>query len=334
MMRTTSRWCGPVSAGWVLLSVVGLRADHLRNVELGQPLPPFRTEGLDGKKVGSKDVEGKVLVLVYLSAKQRQSEEAMASVHRVVGRIGHKDLKLVYMSAHVEEARYFRQLRDRLMAHEPFALDPGRRYYGQLGLIAFPTTVVTTPDGELLHVFASWTRNYEHHLDVYCRHALGEYDEAEMTRRLTAKPVVKNEARAKAERHRSMADILRKKGMTKGAIQELERAISADPTFHDAVVDLAEMLVARKKLDEAEKHINDLIAKQPRFHRAKLTLGLIQLRRGRLDQAEKTLTEALLLNPDPIRAHYYLGQLYEKKEEHKKAMEHYRDALKRCLNET
>ena len=87
------------------------------------------------------------------------------------------------------------------------------------------------------------------------------------------------------------------------------------------------------KLDDAERRVNDLLAKQPQLHRAKLTLGLIKLKRGRLDEAEKLLTEALVMNPDPIRPHYYLGQLYEQKGEHKLAMEHYRDALKGCLNE-
>ena len=121
--------------------------------------------------------------------------------------------------------------------------------------------------------------------------------------------------------------------LAKGAIGELERAIDADPTYFDAVVDLAEILVSENRLDEAEKRINALIAEQPTFHRAKLTLGLIKLKLNLLAEAQKLLPEALVMNPDPIRAHYYLGQLHEKKGEHKIAMQHYRDALERCLNE-
>ncbi len=45
------------------------------------------------------------------------------------------------------------------------------------------------------------------------------------------------------------------------------------------------------------------------------------------------LTAALVMNPDPVRANYYLGQLYEQKGDHKRAMEHYREALKRIMKE-
>ena len=100
---------------------------------------------------------------------------------------------------------------------------------------------------------------------------------------LAAKPTVRNEARDKAERHRSVAVILRRKGMAKSAIRELEQAIAADTTDAAAVVDLADVLVAQKRIDEAAKYINDLLAKQPDDHRAKLTLGLIHLKRGQIN---------------------------------------------------
>ena len=331
-----ARWtthCGFAAVVLMMTLTAGLRADHLRNVEPGKPLPVFSADTLAGKRIESKDLKGKAVVLVYLSARQRQSEEALASAHKIVANIGNPDLKLVYMSADVKEADYFRRLRDQHKAHEPFGLDVNRRHYGDLGLIVLPTTVIRAKDGKLLHVVASMSRGYEHELGALCRHALGEIDDAELAKRLAAKPEVRNEARAKAERHRSMAAILRKKGMSKSAIQELEQAVAADPDYADAVADLAELLVAENRLDDAEKRINDLLAKRPRFHRAKLTLGLIKLKRGKLDEAEKLLNEALVMNPDPVRAHYYLGQLHEKKNDYKLAMEHYRDALKRCLNE-
>src|SRR3972149_6824842 len=117
------------------------------------------------------------------------------------------------------------------MAHEPFALAPARSYYGTLGLIAFPTTIVASKDGKLLQVIAGWSRDYEHQLALYCRHALGEFDGPELAKRLATRPAMQNEARDKAECHRSMAAILRQKGMPDGAIQELEHALAADPGY-------------------------------------------------------------------------------------------------------
>ncbi len=317
----------------VLLWPGVLWADQLRNVKPGDPLPPLNTAGLDGKPIQSADATGKVFVLVYLSARQKQSEEALASGHRVISNLGNPLVRLVFLSADVSEADYFRQLRDRVMAHEPFALDDGRTYYGQLGLIVFPTTIIADKEGKLRHVLASWTRDYEYQLEMYCRHTLGEFDEAELTKRLESKPAEKDDLRARAERHRAVAGILREKGMADGALAELEQALTVDPNYADAVVDTADILIGQGKLDDAEQRIQSLLSAQPGHHGAKLILGLIQLKRERLDDAEKLLKEAIAVNPDPIRAHYYLGQLYERKGDFKLAAEHYREALKRALKE-
>ena len=317
----------------VLVSPGVLRADQLRNVQPGQPLPPLDAAGLDGKPLQSTDATGKVLVLVYLSARQKQSEEALASGHRVISNLGNPAVRLVFISADANEADYFRALRDRVMAHEPFALDEGRTYYGKLGLIVFPTTIIADKEGKLRHVLASWTRDYEYQLEMYCRHALGEFDDAELTRRLESKPADKDDVRARAERHRAVAGILREKGMADGALAELEQALAVDAGYTDAIVDTADILVGQGKLDEAEQRVQNLLSAQPAHHGAKLILGLIQLKRERLDEAEKLLKEAIAVNPDPIRARYYLGQLYERKGDFKLAAENYREALKRALKE-
>ncbi len=316
-----------------LILVGPLRADQLRNVQRGELLPPFNLAGLEGQPVKSADLSGKVLVLVYVSARQRQSEEVFASAHRVVERLNRDDVELVYISADADQADYFRELRDRLTAREPMAFDGEREYYGKLGLIVYPTTVVTSKDGKLLHVVTSWTRDYEYRLELYCRHAAGEINDAELSKRATAGPLRKDKARIKADRHRSVATVYRSKGMADEAIRELEQAIAADPTYADVVVDLVEVLVSRGKIDEAEKRADVLLKDQPDCNGAKLMLGLIRLKRGDLDAAETLLKEELTLNPDPIRANYYLGQLYEQKGDHKLAMQHYRDALKRALKE-
>lgn len=333
MIRNPSGAGGLAATIALLVLTAGASADRLRNVLPGQPLPPFQCRVLDGQSLGNKDVAGRVLVLVYLSAGQKQSERALVSAHEVVGDLKSEALTLVYMTADSDQADYFRETRRGSAIDQPLLLDEKRQYYGQLGLIAFPTTIVTSKDGKLLHVMASWTRSYEHHLDLYCRHALGEFDDATLAERLAARPGFRDDARSKADRHRSMAAILRSKGMTAGAVDELEQALQLDPDCADAVVELADLLVNQGRLDEAEQRIRDLSTRQPDYQGAKLVLGLISLKRGQVDQAERLLTEALQMNPDPIRAHYYLGQLHEGKGEFEVAMQHYRDALKYALKE-
>ena len=322
-----------LAVGLVCVVAVSAGADELRNVKVGQPVPAFEVAGLDGKPVTTADYAGKVLLILYVSAEQRQSETALESAHITVSRIGSTDLKLIYMSPNTDRAEYFRRLRDRLTAHEPFGLDEGRRVYGELGLIVFPTTIVADKAGKLRHVISGWTRDYEFQLDLYARHALGEFDDAELQKRLQQGPLVKDEARDKANRHRAAAEILRQKGLAASAVKELEKAIAIDPTCVDAVLELADIHVAEGKLDEAQRSVDDLLKRMPEARGTELILGLIRLRKGDYDKAEKLLTDALVLNPDPVRTHYYLGQLYEARGDCPKAMEHYREAIKRMLKD-
>lgn len=324
---------GLLIAGLLLGSLAQASADRLRNVEPGEPLPPCKAAGLDGKPVEIGGATGNVQVLLYLSAGQRQSAEALTTAHRVTQDIDAKKLQLIYMSADLDQADHFRQLRERLRAHEPFALDKERAYYGSLGLIVFPTTIIVSQDGKLLHVIAGCTHDYEHRLDTYCRHALGQFDNAELAQRLTGQPEVRDDGRARAQRHRVVAAILRSKGMAAGAIQELEKALAADPTCAAAVVELAEMLVAQGRLDDAETRVNELLSRQPDHPGTGFMLGLIRLQRGQLAEAEKLLEEALARYPDTVRVRFYLGQLYEQKGEYQRAAEHYRKALERALKE-
>jgi tetratricopeptide (TPR) repeat protein len=322
-----------LSVSLALLALASTGTDRLRNVAPGEPLPPFQDKTLGGSSLASKDLAGRAVVLVYLSAGQEQSEKALAAAHRVVTRLERDELALICMSADTSQTDELRALRQRLAIDEPLLLDEQRQYYGQLGLIAFPTTIVTSRDGKLLHVLASWTRSYEHHLDLYCRHALGELDEAALAGRLAVRPTSRDAGRAKADRHRSMAAILRSKGMGAAAVRELEQAVELDPDHAEAALELAELLVAEGQLEQAERRVVDLLQRRPNHPNAKLVQGLIGLRRGELERAEQLLTEALRLNPDPVRAHYYLGQLYERRGACQAALEHYRAALESALGE-
>ncbi len=311
---------------------VGL-ADELRNVKAGEPIPAFAVEGLDGKAIAARDFHGKVLAILYVSAQQRQSEAAIKTAHEVTSKIGSKDLALVYMSPNTDKEDYFRKLRDRLLAHEPFGLDKDRKIYGQFGLIVFPTTVIVDKEGKLLHVVAGWTRDYGFELDLYCRHALGEISDARLAERMSQGPVKKDQARDKANRHRAAAAILRKKGMLDSAVTELKRAMKIDPESVDAVLELADIYIQRDDLDQAQSTVDALVSQKPNARGLELVYGHIALKRGNLEGAQRFLEQALVLNPDPVRTHYYLAQVFEKKGEVAKAMEHYKKALKRVLNE-
>ena len=54
------------------------QADELRNVKPGDQIPDFQLPTMAGETIGRADLEGKAVILVFLSAQQRSSESAAA----------------------------------------------------------------------------------------------------------------------------------------------------------------------------------------------------------------------------------------------------------------
>jgi tetratricopeptide (TPR) repeat protein len=317
----------------LVLAPLSAQADNLRNIKPGQEVPAYSLRTIDNKTVESEKLKGKVVVLVYLSAEQKSSESAALSAHTILQERRHKDVELILVTADVAKTDYFRAWRDRVGVHEPLALDLKRDLYGQLGLIVLPTTIVVDAEGRLGHVISSYKTNYEHVLDSYILHSLGKLKDAELEERLHSEVFERGRPQDRIARHRAAAELLRTNGLAGDAEKELKTALEIDATHVGARLDLAFLYVSSERLDEAEELVEAVLREQPAHRRGKLLRGVLLYHQDKLDEAKTLLTEVLLLNPDPIYTHYYLGLIAEKRGDHAKAAEHYREALKRTLRD-
>ncbi len=320
-------------AACFVMAPLAIPADVLRNVAQGEPLPSFELKTGSGELVSSKSFTGKVLVMVYLSAKQKNSEKAAIAATKVVKELGQPDVELLFVSADFEYKQSFTEQWERDKLSAPLAFDEDRALYGKLGLIVFPTTLVVDRKGQLAHVILTRRANYAHALDAYVRHALGQLDDEGLKRQLEAKSLDRASPQALGRGHRTAARLLREKGLLEGAEAELKTALELDSANIHIKLDLADLYVVSDRIEEGEALVRGVLQSYPKQRQAHLVLGIIHFKLNRLDESEAELLEALVHNPDPARTHYYLGQLYEAKGDTTKALEHYRRALERLLDE-
>ena len=309
------------------------RADELRNTKLGDQVLDFQLPTMAGKTIGRADLEGKAVILVFLSARQRSSESAAASALAVYDALHADDLALVFITADTAHTAYFRQHRQQTNQHEPLGLDFERSLYGQLGLIVLPTTILIDRQWKLAHVISSYKSDYEHVLMSYAQHTLGVIDDDQLRRKLETGSFRRDRPADRIARHRAAARILWKSGMFADVENELGAALDIDPRHADARLDLAALHLARGQVTEAGEIVDDVLAANPYHRRGKLMYGVVLYRAGKLEEAELALREALVLNPDPAQTHYYLGLIYEKKGDTAKALEHYRQSLARLMED-
>ncbi len=308
-------------------------ADDLRVVKRGQSVPAYSLATVTGSTVDNASNRQRASVVVYLAAEQNSSMRIAVESQQVVTELKRDDLELHHVTADVAQANWFREFRDGAGVRCPLGLDFDRTFYGQLGVIVLPTTIVVDAQGRLRHVIAGYKADYAHVLDACARHALGLLDDAQLEAALAAKGFERDTPADRAARHRAAANLLREKGLLADAEKELRQAIEIDPQGVELRLDLASLCIALRRFDEAETLVNEAVKIEADNRRAKLLRGMLHYHAGRLEEAEKALSESLILNTDPARTHYYLGLVYEARKQPDKALEHYRKALERLLGE-
>ena len=325
---------------WTLIAGAALSAradarlaDELRGVKAGALVPEYQLTTLTGETADSRQYQGKVVVLIYLSAEQRNSERAATDADRIVKELGSESVVLLFVTADVVYRSYFEKYWEEAGLSAPLAFDGQRKLYSKLGLFVFPTTVVIDKEGRLSHVLSTRGTDYAHVLDSYLRHVLGELDAEQLNERLTARSFDRGSPRSLAARHRAAARLLRDKGLLDGACKELLAALELDPESVQIRLDLADLYLDQDRLKEGEAIVDAVLKSDPRHRRARSLKGIALFKNGQLDEAGTILTDALELNADPARTHYYLGRVYEERGEKDRALEQYRLAILQLLRE-
>ncbi|MCC6227850.1 MAG: tetratricopeptide repeat protein [Phycisphaerales bacterium] len=308
-------------------------ADDLRNVKRGEMVPACKLAAIDGSVIDSDALKGSVIVYVCLSAEQKRSELAAIDSQAVVAAMNGEPVKLVHLTADVVQRAYFEKLRSEKNISASLAFDADREFYGKLGLIAFPTTVIVNKDGKLDNAISLHGNDYKTLLDAHIRHALGKIDDKQLKEMLSVKPAEKSSPKTAASAHRSLARLMREKGQLDQAKAELKKGLEINNDDREAMLDLAELSIITKDYDGADAMTDKVLAIQSDHRRAKQIKGATLFNRGKLDEAEKLLTEALDLNPSPELCHYYLGEICEQRGQKDQALTHYREALKHFVHD-
>ncbi|MBZ0171520.1 MAG: tetratricopeptide repeat protein, partial [Phycisphaerales bacterium] len=293
----------------------------------------YRLPTTDGTFIDNTDSKDKVVVLVYLSAEQKSSELAAADSSEVFKKFKDTPVRMVHVTADVVHKPYFDRLRAEQGVEVPLGLDASRKLYGELGLIVFPTTIISDRAGKLAHVISTRGPEYPRVLEAYIRHTLGDIDETELTDRLRARSSEMGSPKSLASRHRSAARLLREKGLIEDARRELVKAMELDPADANIRLDLADIDLSSGANTEALELSLAVLAESPEHRRAKQLAGIAKFRLGEVDEARSMLTEALVLNPEPARVLYYLGRIDEMQGQTREALQRYREAAEHLLDE-
>lgn len=141
------------------------------------------------------------------------------------------------------------------------------------------------------------------------------------------KALVLNDRNTIAHNHLGLAYFgLGQKDMAK---KEIVRAISIDPNYSDARINLGNFYLAEKKTDLARteyKKALDNLEYQAR-HRALTNLAQLELQELNYDRAKEYLYQSLQANPQYCMTHFYLGSIYMRENDTKRAADEFKKSV-------
>ncbi|MHC4322899.1 MAG: tetratricopeptide repeat protein [Planctomycetota bacterium] len=303
--------------------------------EAGDKMAEFSGTAVNGQEFTYKHNQGKVLMLLFLSAGNKRSDRAVADAEEIVRQLGTNAERLqIVIAVNDSNGVDFSSMPKGPAENVRILLDSEYKLWGKFGIIAIPTVIISDTNDNVLCIKAGHGYDFIPVVRAYINQALGLAQKKAPEDAGRVKTVANNTVTARLKRHLQMAKMLEQKGRLESAIAEIQKARELDPESTEVALGLSE-LFCRAGRGQAALEITKTLQVTKRFDKAKLLLisGWAKRQMGEIDTAEKLLLEATTLDPKSTRALFELGKIYQSRQEIEKAMKLYHKALTVIFNE-
>lgn len=317
---------------------------QLRKVKLGDKMPEFSLVDLSAPKGPNEPNatftyahgNNRVLAIMFLSAKQKQSKQAVGDIEKIVKDAHQKKMQFdfVIVTSGQPEADFTKFAKESSAAKFGLLQDADYALWGKIGVIATPTAMVIGKDDTILWVKAGYGFDFAPSFRGNLNSALGIAEKQTDEKLAEVRTLTRDNTQAKIKRHLKIAARLAEKGRLDSAIAAANKARQLDPNSVEAALAIGELFCrtgqSQKALDAVEK-----IETEKRLHKARQLLisGWARRQLADFETAENVLLESIAINPKASRAFYELGKIYQATEQSQKAIEAYRKALMLIFDE-
>ncbi len=225
-----------------------------RTVEPGDPAPEIVLPDVSGQELVLSDHRGEAVLLVFWAEKnpvmKGHSWEVLAASEHLRRTYADHGLKVFSIQ--------FPPLggadREALAAEHglamPMLLAPDRSIYSAYGLFLLPTVVLLDRDLRVREL-VGYSGKIERKLEGAVALMLGLESETEVRSELQPRHTVASDAKKRALRHFHLGRKFLDKGRLDEALEELGKALAADPESSDALFAQAEIYLRQEKAEEA-----------------------------------------------------------------------------------
>jgi tetratricopeptide (TPR) repeat protein len=320
----------------VMTLLVALPADGFTDLKRDDPAPPLALRSIDGRRVDTAQMRGRVVLLLFGEAGQDKTHRACRDVVTALEakRLADQPIDWILI---LSKSSHVTDLDPKAIEIEPPPLvvhDTARAAFGAYETRVVPTAVVVGRDGRVVHAMASYTNRFGDIVYDALSVAVGSLSVEEFEQTLHPAPDDSIDQRARrAERLVHFADRLCRRGLDEMAEAKYAEALELAPGLSSARLGLGDLLLRQRRLDEAEREFRAVLAAEPDSPAATLGVAFVLAHRGgaELDQADRIAREFIEQHRSWARAHFLMGLIHQKRGDATAAADSYRRAAELLL---
>ena len=236
---------------------------YAKRIEIGDMMPEF-TLPIVAAPTNSQETaptqfsyrlgQARVLVLIFLDAKQEQSKRAVGDIQQILDQpraLKKAVFDVVGVQSVVRQSAKSKQ-HDFGELDFPIGLDVGYQLWGKLGIVVTPTALVIGTDGKVRWIRPAYGYDFASGLRLHLTDALDIKEIAQPKEGMSVSTLTNATDVARAQRRLRLAGLLAEKGQIGPAITELYQAKAYDPNNMEVALTLAEFLCRAQKAAEAK----------------------------------------------------------------------------------
>lgn len=301
-----------------------------RRIGIGERPPEFSAHETSGAIFEYKHGGGKVLMVAFLSGRQKRSMRAAGDIEQIIRKLDPNSERLEVAVA-VDDPNIDGIFLNKNKEPKPVVHvlpDKGYKLWGKFGIIVTPTVIISDTNDTVLWVQAGHGSDFVPVIEARLNQALGIAQQIDPNEAGQVKTVQNTTLEARIKRHVQMAKMLQKKGRLESAINELHKARGMDPNSVDILFELGELFCTSGRNQAALDLVEGVkVTRRIEKARALLITGWAKRQMSELDAAQELLLEATKLDPKSIRSFFELGKVYQTRGDIEKAMQAYHRAL-------
>lgn len=305
----------------------------VHRLQEGEKIPEFTLKTIDGLEISNETIKGKPTVLAFFAVdndtRRERSYELLAALKRLREQYG--DGVNVYGICSDREGCESPEVK-KAGGNLPIMDDTQRVAYALFGVFMMPTTMVLSPEGELL-VKLPYSGEARSALEGWLKVALGEVTAEQLQEQTTTNEPELTAEEKQALHHMQLAKVMVKRRMYPQAVEEFSKAAVLMPKSTEPLIEQGFIQLKLEQQAGAEEVFLKVLEMDPDSIPAVAGLGLSLHQQGKDDEALLELEDAAAVTKPMPRVLVALAEIYAVRGDKDLALKTYAKAFKQLTRD-